>query len=62
MKALFPDAAGYTQEYHALAYLYGKKLSCEELPVLAILKEWREFSSIRGRNAHTGKQHNNRLS
>ena len=34
----------------------GKDLTCEQLPVMAILKEFRELAGIRGRNAHRGKQ------
>ena len=34
----------------------GKGLSCQQLPVMAILKEFREISGKRGRDAHRGTQ------
>jgi hypothetical protein len=36
--------------WHSLA----KDLSCEQLPVMAILKEFRELGGVRGRKAHRG--------
>ena len=35
-------------------YTVAKQLTCEQLPVWAILKEFREMAGIRGRNAHRG--------
>ena len=37
--------------WHSLA----KDLSCEQVPVMAILKEFRELSGLRGRHAHRGQ-------
>ena len=37
--------------WHSLA----KDLSCEQLPVMAILKEFRELSGQSGRKAHRGR-------
>ena len=37
--------------WHSLA----KQLSCEQLPVMAILKEFRELSGAHGRHAHRGQ-------
>ena len=31
-----------------------KDLTCEQVPVMAILKEFRAMAGIRGRNAHRG--------
>ena len=36
------------------SYTVAKQLTCEQLPVWAILKEFREMAGIRGRNAHRG--------
>ena len=38
-----------------LWHMMGKELSNEQVPVMAILKEFRELGGIRGRNAHRGK-------
>ena len=37
-----------------LWHVMAKHLKHEEVPVLDILKEFRELAGIRGRNAHTG--------
>ena len=37
--------------WHSLA----KQLSCEQLPVMAILKEFRELSGSHGRHTHRGQ-------
>ena len=33
----------------------GKQLSCEQVPVAPILREFRALAGVRGRNAHRGQ-------
>ena len=40
----------HTMIWHTVA----KQLSCEQVPVRAILKEYHELSGVRGRTAHRG--------
>ena len=37
-----------------LWHTYGKDLSCKDVPVMAILKKFKERAGIRGRNKHVG--------
>ena len=47
--------SGDTKETNVMIWhSFSKELSCNKLPVMAILKEFRELSGARGRDAHRG--------
>ena len=41
-----------TLKHLMLWHTMGKELSCQQLPVMAILKEFRDLGGVRGRHAH----------
>lgn len=56
LKTAHRSSLGKSLKHLMVWHTMGKELSCEQLPVMDILYEFRALAGVRGRNAHRGQQ------